>query len=86
MRKIKSLWRLRLIKADAERYYEATAYHCAKVSAMNRNLAFAVYKVGIFGGPKVEQIARPDNVMLSENDGCVIIKDGFIYRLNREVK
>lgn len=84
MRKIKALWRLRLIKADAQRFFEATAYHLAKVSNINHDLSYVVHKVGIFGGPQIEPIERLDNVNISENDDCVIIKDGFIYRLTKE--
>lgn len=86
MKRIKSLWRLRLIKADAQRYFDGTVHHCAKVSALNKGLSFAVHKVGIFGGPKVEQIARPDNVLLSEKDRCVVIKDGYVYELTKRVE
>lgn len=85
MRRIKALWRLRLIRADAQRFFEGTVHHCARVTALNKDISFAVHRVGLFGGPKVEQIARPDNVQLSENDKCVIVKDGLVYRLNKEI-
>lgn len=84
MRKLYAIWRAKNLKADTQRRYEATAYHCAKVSKLNHDLAFAVHKVGIFGGPEVEQISRPDAVCLSEKDDCVIVKDGFVYQLKKE--
>jgi len=86
MKKIKALWRLSCAKSDAQRFYEATAYHLAKASAVNHDLAYALHKVGIFGGPRIEILDRRylDDVVLHEKENCVIIKDGFIYRLTRE--
>ena len=77
------MWRAKCAKADAQRYYDATAYHLAKVSNINHNLSYIVHKVGIFGGPQIEPIERLDNVNISENDDCVIIKDGYVYELTK---
>ena len=84
MRKLRAIWRLRLIKADAQRYYEATAYHLAKASRINHDLSYEVHKVGIFGGPRIEPIRRPEDVRLYEKGDYVVIKDGCIYRLTKE--
>ena len=43
----------------------------------------ADHRVGIFGGPVVEQITRPECVSLSETDRCVIVKDGYVYELTK---
>ena len=64
------------IKSEVNAYYHGTVHNCARVSAVN--------KTGIFGGPVVEQITRPDIVQLSEVDKCVIVKDGMVYELKRE--
>jgi len=81
---MKAMWRAKCAKADAQRFYEATAYHLAKASRINHDLSYVVHKVGIFGGPHIEPINRPEDVMLHEKADCVVIKDGFIYRLTKE--
>lgn len=72
------------IKSEVNAYYYGTVHNCARVSAVNKTLSFAVHRVGIFGGPEVEQITRPEIVQLSETDRCVIVKDGYVYELRRE--
>ena len=72
------------VKSEVNAYYHGTVHNCARVSAVNKSLSFAVHRVGIFGGPVVEQIARPDIVQLSEVDKCVIVKDGYVYELRKE--
>ena len=74
------------IKSEVNAYYHGTVHNCARVSAVNNTLSFAVHRVGIFGGPEVEQITRPDIVQLSEIDKCVIVKDGMVYELKREAR
>ena len=72
------------IKSEVNAYYHGTVHNCARVSEVNKSLSFAVHRVGIFGGPEVEQITRPEIVQLSETDRCVIVKDGYVYELRKE--
>lgn len=85
--KVKALWRLRRIKSDMPAIFNNAVYHCAKVSALNHTLSFIVHKVGVFGGPMVEQIPRPETIQISESDidQYIIIRDGFIYKLTKEI-
>lgn len=80
---IRAIWRLRRIKAEVPGIFDGAVHNCAKVSALNHSLAFVIQKVGVFGGPKVEQIKRPVAVSLSETDACVIVKDGCAYELSK---
>lgn len=84
MKRIKAYYRMKAIEANAGRYFDGIVHNCCRVSANNNGLAFAIHRRGVFGGPVIEQIARPDNVQLSESDDCVIVKDGFVYHLTRE--
>ena len=84
MNRILAYYRAKALKANAGRYYDAMVHNCARVSANNGDLAFAVHRRGVFGGPVVEQIQRPGTVQLSESDDCVIVKDGNVYELRRE--
>ena len=81
-----TLVRMRAVrmKSEVNAYYYGTVHNCARVSAVNKSLSFAVHRVGIFGGPVVEQITRPECVSLSETDRCVIVKDGYVYELRKE--
>ena len=72
------------IKSEVNAFYYGTVHNCARVSAVNKTLSFAVHRVGIFGGPLVEQITRPDIIQLSETDKCVIVKDGYIFEMRKE--
>lgn len=83
-----TLVRMRAVrtKSEVNAYYYGTVHNCARVSAVNNTLSFAVHRIGIFGGPEVEQITRPDIVQLSEVDKCVIVKDGMVYELKREAR
>ena len=72
------------MRGTVKDYYNGVVHNCARVSAANNILAFAVHRRGVFGGPVVEQIKRPDVVSLAETDGCAIIKDGYVYELRRE--
>ena len=84
MRKLFTYYRGKNIKANTGRYFDGIVHNCCRVSAANNNLAFAIHRVGVFGGPVIEQIARPDDVKLSESDDCVIVKDGYVYHLTKE--
>jgi len=76
--------RANAIKREAELYFNGQVHHCCRVSANNHDIAYAITKVGIFGGPKVELI-RKGEVVLSEYDKCVIIKDGYVYKLTKRL-
>lgn len=80
---ISILNRARRIAQCARDYYDAVVHHCCGVSRANNNLAFIVERVGIFGGPVINQITRPDEVRIREFDGFVIIKDGFVFELKK---
>lgn len=84
MRKILAYYRGKALKANSGRYFDGIVHNCCRISAANNALAFAIHRVGVFGGPVIEQIERPDPVKLSESDDCVIVKDGFVYHLTKE--
>lgn len=71
------------MRGEVRNYYDGVVHNCCRVSKVNNSLAFAIHKVGVFGGPVIEQIARPDVVQLSEKDKCVVVKDGHAYELGR---
>lgn len=79
--KIRSAIRARRIKINADDHYNTAVYSCARVSKANNNLCFVIRRAGIFGGPLIETIRRPEIVVLTESDNCLIIKDGKIYEL-----
>ena len=83
-KRIIAFYRGKSIKSNPGRYFDGIVHNCCKVSAANNDLAFAIHRVGVFGGPVIEQIPRPDAVQLSEEDDCVIVKDGYVYYLKRE--
>lgn len=79
-----TVWnRARKVSKEAKLYFDGVVHNCSRVSRANHALAFAVHKVGIFGGPVIEQIRRPDCITLTEKSNCVIIKDGDIYELKK---
>ena len=84
MKRIIAFYCGKSIKSNTGRYFDGIVHNCCKVSAANNDLAFAIHRVGVFGGPVIEQIPRPDVVQLSEEDDCVIVKDGYVYYLKRE--
>lgn len=86
MNRIYAYYRAKSLRANADRYYDAMVHNCARVSASNKDLAFAVHHRGIFGGPVIEQITRPEIVQLSETDNCVIVKEGMVYELTRRTQ
>lgn len=83
-KRTKALWRLNRVKSDTATIFNDAVYHCAKVSALNHELAFVITKVGIFKGPKVIQIERPRIIEMSEIKDCIIVRDGYIYKLMKE--
>lgn len=86
MRQIYAYYRAKYIKANTGRYFDGIVHNCCRLSAANNALAFAIHRVGVFGGPVIEQITRPQIVQLSETDDCVIVKDGYVYELTRRVE
>ena len=84
MKRIVAYYRSKALKANSGRYFNGIVHNCCRVSAANNELAFVVHRVGVFGGPVIEQIARPENVQISETDDCVVVKDGYVYHLTKE--
>lgn len=71
------------IRKEADAYFDGMVHHCSRVSANNKSLAYIVHRTGVFHAPRVEQIPRPDVVVMSENDSHVIVKDGYSYELRK---
>ena len=63
--------------------FAGAVYGCQLVSHYNNKLAFVVRRAGAFGTPEIESTPRPDIVVIGETDNCVVVKDGFIYELNK---
>ena len=63
------------------RAFDTAVYGCADVSRLNHIYCFAVKRVGLFGGPAILLMDRPDIVCLSEEFNGVIIKDGIVYEM-----
>lgn len=61
--------------------FNRAAYSCANVSRVNRSLAFVIDRITAFDFPEIQQIKRPDNVVITEKSNCVVVKDGSIYEL-----
>lgn len=74
--------RLSILRKEADSYFMAQAEHCCRVSANNHRIAFRIER-SVCGYPMVEIIERPETVVLTELDNCVIIKDGFMYELKK---
>lgn len=63
--------------------FAAAVYGCQLVSHYNTGIAFVIRHVGAFGCPEIKAISRPDDVTISERDDYVVVRDGFIYELNK---
>lgn len=69
--------RAQRIAQCAREYYNSAVYYCCGVSHVNNDLAFLIERIGIFGGPVITQITRPDQVTIGEFENVVVVKDGF---------
>lgn len=69
MRRIVAYYRSKALKANSGRYFNGIVHNCCRVSAANKELAFVVHRVGVFGGPVIEQIARPGRGYQSRQRG-----------------
>ena len=85
---MRSLLKSWVVKSRAKSLYEAASrdfnlavYSCVNISRVNNRLCFAVKHEGLFGGPSIMAIDRPDMVCLSDRFNGVIVKDGRIYEL-----
>jgi hypothetical protein len=78
--------RAKAIKQNAKLYFNSQVHHCCRVSANNHEIAYLVHRVGIFGGPKVELIDRPNEVCIYDTDNFVVIRDGHVYELTKRVE
>lgn len=76
-------WRSDNAKADAERLFNATVYHCARVSRANPSIAFEI-KYSELGTDNPKIIDRPDVVVLQEDEEKVIVRDGIVWSMTRE--
>lgn len=83
IRKIIEKWRTDNAKADAERLFNATVYHCARVSRANPSIAFEI-KAGELGEGNPMIIDRPDCVVLREDEDKVIVRDGIVWSITKE--
>ena len=81
IRLIRKANRAKRVKDLAQTKFDTVVYSCANVSRSNNSLSFVISRTGAFGVPKIEPIQRPDVVILSESNDCVVIKDGKIYEL-----
>ena len=63
--------------------FSQAVYGCQLVSYYNNGIAFVVRRVGAFGRPGICRIERPDDVIISETDDCAVVRDGFIYEMNK---
>lgn len=82
-RLIRTMLRAQRIAAISEDSFRRAIRSCANVSECNHSLCFLVHKIGAFGSPDIEQIDRPEEVIISENSNFVVIKDGVLYELNK---
>lgn len=80
---ISILNRARRIAQCARYHYNSVIYLCCGISKVNNDLAFLIERVGVFGGPVITQITRPDEVTIGEYEDIVIVKDGFLYELKK---
>lgn len=90
--KIKSLLRLGRVRwntkkntSDAKSCYDGMMYHCRKLSAYDHSYAFVFHRNAL-GWPIINQIERPEQIDLSDNDDKVVIRDGFIYSIKKTNK
>lgn len=77
--------RARRVRRKAADYYWGMVHHCARLSAHDHGYAYLVHRVGPFAGPEVEQIRRPDTVSLAETSNYVVVKDGYVYGLDKSI-
>lgn len=83
---IKAKIRASSIKEIALNSYEDILSSCMKVTAVNHSLCFILRKRGIFGGPVIEVVEYPKEVVLSEFDTFVVIRRGIVYKLEKNSK
>lgn len=82
----KTILRAKRIRQSSWRYFDSAVYNCARVSANNKRLAFAIHHVGPFGGPSVKLIPRPDIVKIEDTMNCVIVRDGVVYEMIKAIR
>ena len=77
--------RATFLRAECSRKFAGVVHNCCRVSANNHKVAFAIHR-SVFGYPMVEQIERPNDVMLHEKGDCVVVKDGYAYELTKRAE
>ena len=85
IKKVRNRKKLEYLKAEVRRKFDGVVHNCCKVSANNHKIAFVIYR-SVLGYPMLEQIDWRDNVVLSDKDNCVIVKDGYVYELTKRVE
>ena len=86
MRQLRIYFRAKRLKDETALKFDGVVHNCCKISENNPKLAFIVYRIGVFGHPMVEQITRPNDVKISEDDNFVVVKDGYAYELRRAAR
>ena len=79
-------YRLNTIRIATRNYYDSIVRHCCGVTKVSDDIAFIVHRSGVFGGPVVERIRKPETVILSDRDDYVIVMDGYVYELKKEMR
>ena len=74
--------RLCYLKREAAYKFSGVVHSCCIVSSNNHDLAFVIRR-SVLGYPMVEQIKRPNDVMLHEGGDYVIVKDGYVFELTK---
>lgn len=87
MRKIFRSWkaksRAKNISGIAKLRFNTAVCSCADVSKVNHSLCFSIEHAGVFGGPTITLLKRPDCLCLTECFDGVIVRDGLIYELTK---
>ena len=82
-RLIRKLLRAQRIAAISQEAFSRAIRSCANVSDCNRALSYVIHRRGAFGSPEIEQIDRPDVVVMSEDCDYVVVKDGAIFEMSK---
>lgn len=75
--------RLRTIHIQVLNHLYELERGCKRITSADDTKAYAIYRDGVFGSPILKEISKPDNVVLSENENRIIVKDGYVYELTK---
>lgn len=73
------------LRREISNKFSGVVHNCCNVSSNNHDLAFVIRR-SVLGYPMVEQIKRPQDVMLHEGGDYVVVKDGYVYELTKRVE